>query len=178
MTFIPRLSRRSFVRAAVLLHKASVEVMRPTCFHLKHRLHLQQENMVLVVFNCQLCRFSQWYWKAWEYQWKSENDPTDSSNLISFTCWNNINSSLYVLNGRMMPHEQLIEPWPIQVKTRPVLLPRSDAVTSLLTNSSKVFNWELNCHWLIALWQHQIAAVIRGPAIRVPLGVSNTLTSS
>ena len=51
MTFIPRLSRRSFVRAAVLLHRASVEVMRPTCFHLKHRLYLQQENMVPFVFS-------------------------------------------------------------------------------------------------------------------------------
>ena len=46
-----------------------------------------------------------------------------------------------------------------------VLLMRSDAVVSLLTNGSAAFIRKLHCQWLIGLRQRQITVVIQGPAV-------------
>ena len=43
-----------------------------------------------------------------------------------------------------------------------ILLLRSDAVASLLTNGNAAFKWKLHCHWLIGWWQRQIAVVRQG----------------
>ena len=43
---------------------------------------------------------------------------------------------------------------------------RPHAVTRLLTNGGTAFKWNLHCHWLISLWQYQIAVVIQGPGHR------------
>ena len=51
--------------------------------------------------------------------------------------------------------------WGISGIQCPFLLLHSDAVTSPLTNGSTVCKWKLYCHWLISLWQHQMAVVLQ-----------------
>ena len=135
----------------------------PTCITLQNCAPHSDHFRGVYINQCwSIAQNTSWIWIEINYNTGSNSD------LLQKYCQGPVHRLLQTLAAFDCP----LRPWH---GLGPVLLLRSDAIPSLLTNNSTAFKWKMYCHWLIGLWQSPMVIVIRGRASRFWLPLDSSL---